>query len=67
MKGVYVVYGGQLEFVQVITVKDVNGYAVCKTELTEGEAAGIVTQRTIQLYDEVVVGGTDLYDGKIVR
>lgn len=67
VKGVYIVYGGQLEFVQVVTVKDVNGYAVCKTELSESEAAGMVTQRTVQLYDEVVVGGTDLYDGKIVK
>jgi len=67
VKGVYVLYGGQLEFVQVFTEKDVNGYAVCKLELNEGEQKNLVTDHTIRLYDQVVVGGVDLYDGKIVR
>ena len=67
VKGVYVLYGGQLEFVQVFTEKDVNGYAVCKLELSEGEQENLVTDHTIRLYDQVVIGGVDLYDGKIVR
>lgn len=67
VKGVYVVYGGQLEFVQVFTEKDVNGYAVCKLELSEDEQKNLVTDHTIRLYDKVVVGGVDLYDGKVVR
>lgn len=66
VKGVYVVYGGQLEFVQVFTEKDVNGYAVCKLELSDDEQDNLVTDHTIRLYDQVVVGGVDLYDGKIV-
>lgn len=67
VKGVYVVYGGQLEFVQVFTEKDVNGYAVCKLELTEEEQENLVTDHTIRMYDQVVVGGVDLYDGKVVH
>lgn len=67
VKGVYVKYAGRLHFVQVFTEKDVNGYAVCKTELSEEEKANLVTGNTVQLYDEVVVEGTDLYDGKIVN
>ncbi len=67
VKGVYVQYAGRLRFVQVFTEKDVNGYAVCKTQLSEEEQASLVTEQTVQLYDEVVVGGTDLYDGKVVR
>lgn len=67
VKGVYVVYGGQLEFVQVFTEKDVNGYAVCKLELSDGEQENLVTDHTIRLYDQVVIGGVDLYDGKVVR
>lgn len=67
VKGVYVVYGGQLEFVQVFTEKDVNGYAVCKLELSEDEQENLVTDHSIRLYDKVVVGGVDLYDGKIVH
>lgn len=67
VKGVYVQYAGRLRFVQVFTEKDVNGYAVCRTNLTDEERASMVTDETVQLYDEVVVGGTDLYDGKVVR
>nr|WP_290461692.1 hypothetical protein [Acutalibacter muris] len=67
VKGVYVVYGGRLEFVQVFSEKDVNGYAVCKLELSEDEQENLVTDHTIRMYDQVVVGGVDLYDGKIVR
>lgn len=67
VKGVYVVYGGQLDFVQIFTEKDVNGYAVCKTDLSDEEKKNLVTERTVQLYDQVVIGGVDLYDGKIVK
>ncbi len=66
VKGVYVQYAGRLHFVQVFTEKDINGYAVCRTELTDEEKKSMVTDQTVQLYDEVVVGGTDLYDGKVV-
>lgn len=67
VKGVYVQNGRQLEFVQIFTEKTVNGYAICKTELSESEQAALVTDSTIQLYDNVVVEGTDLYDGKPVQ
>lgn len=67
VKGVYVKYGGRLKFVQVFTEKTINGYAICKTDLSEEEKTSLVTASTIQLYDEVVVEGTDLYDGKIVQ
>lgn len=67
VKGVYVQNGQKLEFVQIFTTKTVNGYAICKTELSEEEEKVLVTDSTIQLYDKVVVEGTDLYDGKSVQ
>lgn len=67
VKGVYVQNGRQLEFVQIFTEKTVNGYAICKTELDEDDYAALVTDSTIQLYDNVVVEGTDLYDGKPIK
>lgn len=67
VKGVYVQYAGRLRFVQVFTEKEVNGYAVCRTNLTDAERESMVTSQTVQLYDEVVVSGTDLYDGKVVQ
>lgn len=66
VKGVYIKYGQRLNFVQIFTDVTINGYAVCKLELTEEEQAMLVTENTIQLYDEVVIGGTDLYDGKLL-
>lgn len=66
VKGVYVKSGGQLHFVQIFSDITVNGYAICRTEVTEEEQELLVTDKTIQLYDEVVVEGTDLYDGKVV-
>lgn len=67
VKGVYIQNGRQLEFVQIFTEKTVNGYAICRTELDENDYAAMVTDSTIQLYDNVVVEGTDLYDGKPVN
>lgn len=67
VKGVYVQSGRQLKFVQVFTEKTVNGYAICKTELSDEEREALVTDSTIQLYDKVVVEGTDLHDGKTVQ
>lgn len=64
VKGVYVANGPQLWFVQVFSERSVNGYAICKTVLSKEESALLVTDNTIRLYDNVVVEGTNLYDGK---
>jgi len=65
VKGIYVKFGDRIQFVQVFSDKTINGYAICKIELDENERERLVTGRTIQFYDEVIVEGTDLYDGKI--
>lgn len=67
VKGVYIKNGRQLEFVQIFSEQTVNGYAICKTELSDDESAALRTSSTIQLYDNVVVSGTNLYDGKPVQ
>lgn len=66
VKGVYIKDGAKIKFVQIFSDKTLNGYAICKTELSEQEQEMLVTGRTISLYDEVIVGGTDLYDGKLI-
>lgn len=55
-KGVFVVIGSTLRFVPVSILYNGNGYVVCKRidPLQEG----------LHLYDDVVVKGKDLYDGK---
>lgn len=56
VKGVYVVIGSTLRFVPVEILYNGNGYVVCKRidPLQEG----------LHLYDDIVVKGKDLYDGK---
>ena len=66
VKGVFIKYGSRVNFVQVFSDITVNGYAICKTELSEEEKASLVTGSTITQYDEVIVNGDDLYDGKIL-
>ena len=66
IRGVYIKSGGKIRFVQVFTDMTINGYAICKINLSEKEKSELVTYSTIKLYDEVVVGGTDLYDGKLL-
>lgn len=68
VRGVYVKDGRIIRFVQVFTDKTINGYAICKTEadLSEEEKAQLYTGNTVQLHDEVIIGETDLYDGKLI-
>lgn len=66
VKGVYVKKGSRMAFVQLFTKKSINGYSICSIELSEEEQAMLVTDTTIQLYDEIIIEGTDLYDGKLL-
>ncbi len=66
IRGVYVKSGSRIRFVQIFSDATINGYAICKTSLSTQEREQLVTRDTIQLYDEVVVEGTDLYDGKML-
>ncbi len=54
-KGVYVKTGNTINFAPIDVVHTGNGFVVCKND---GE---------LRLYDEVVVKGNDLYDGKVVK
>lgn len=66
IRGVYVKSGSRIRFVQIFSDATINGYAICKVSLSTEEREQLVTGDTIQLYDEVVVEGTDLYDGKML-
>ena len=66
IRGVYVKSGSRLRFVQIFSDATINVYAICKVSLSTEEREQLVTGDTIQLYDEVVVEGTDLYDGKML-
>lgn len=62
-KGVYVVSGNIVKFKKVNIAYSDSEYSVCVTPTDENgnSLSGYVT-----LYDEIIVEGTDLYDGKIL-
>lgn len=66
VKGVYIKYGQKVTFVQIFTDITINGYAVCRVSLTTDDKAKLVASDSIELYDEVITEGLDLYDGKIL-
>lgn len=63
VRGVYVLHGSELKFVQIFPLFTSGGYIICDSNPEEEE---LMTDETVRLYDEVVIEGTDLYDGKIV-
>ena len=57
-KGVYVLSGSTINFVPVNVIYSTDSYCICE-ELTTGVR--------IKLYDEIVIKGKNLYDGKVVE
>ena len=68
VRGVYVMHGSEIEFVQIFPLFSSGSYIICEM-LEDGSPSEeeLVTDRTVQLFDEVVVEGTDLFDGKVVK
>ncbi len=63
VQGVYVKYGSQLIFKPVYIVYSGEDFIIC-SETPEDEF--VYNNSTVSLYDEVVVEGDDLYDGKLI-
>lgn len=64
VSGAYVLYGNQITFRQVVPLYSTDNYVICDPN---PDADDLMTKETIKLHDEVVVEGTDLYDGKVVQ
>ena len=57
-RGVYVLTGMQVKFVEVNVIYSADNYMLCEKQ-TEDD-------KSLRLYDDVIVKGKNLYDGKIV-
>lgn len=57
-KGVYVLLASQVKFVPVEVIWSGENYSIVKQEATE--------KKVLRIYDEIVVKGKNLYDGKII-
>lgn len=64
VRGVYVVDGSEMRFVQIIPLYSSENYVICDPNPEEGVLA---TDKTITLYDTVILGGEELYDGKPIN
>lgn len=64
VKGVYIVHGNELEFCQIFPQYSTSGYVICDPRPSEDE---LMTRATVGLNDEVIVEGTDLYNGKVIQ
>ena len=63
VQGVYVLYGSELVFKEIVPLYASAGFIICDQNQKSEQ---LFSGSTIQLYDEIVVEGADLYDGKIV-
>lgn len=64
VSGVYVLHGNQISFRQIVPIYSTDNYVICDPNPPEDS---LMTDDTVKLHDEVVVEGTDLYDGKVVQ
>ncbi len=63
VKGVYVKYGKQLVFKEIDIIFSADDYVICNINADKSK---LFSENTIKEYDEIVVKGRDLYDGKFV-
>ncbi len=64
VQGVYVLYGSELIFKQISITYSSDNYVLCDPTPDEGK---LINGETIQLYDQIVIKGDGLYNGKVVK
>ncbi len=65
VKGVYILIGNELLFKQIVPVYTGQGFIICKQNPDDKELASDDVG-VLKAYDDVVVEGANLYDGKII-
>lgn len=64
VQGVYVNYGNELIFRQISILYSGDTYVICEEN---PKPENLVDGKTIALYDQVVVEGSDLFNGKLIE
>lgn len=65
VKGVYIQYGTELRFKQIHIIYSGEDFVLCE-EQSNFNSSKFFDGTTVEMFDRIVVKGTDLYDGKIV-
>lgn len=63
VKGVYVKNGKQIIFKEIDIIFSSDNYVICNIDVNKSK---LFSENTIKEYDEIVVKGRDLYEGKFV-
>lgn len=63
VQGVYVLHGSELIFKEISIAYSASDYVLCNPSPNEGV---LFSGKTIELYDQVVIKGDNLYDGKVI-
>lgn len=63
VQGVYIEYGAELVFKQVVIAYAGDDYVICSESPERG---ALLNGSTVSLYDKVVIEGGDLFNGKII-
>ncbi len=64
VQGVYVLHGSELQFKEISIIYSSSDYVLCNPNPDEGV---LFSDESIELYDQVIVKGDNLYDGKVIR
>ena len=64
VQGVYVEYGNELRFRQIVIKFSGDNYVICDED---PDRELLFNGSTLTLYDQVVIEGGDLYDGKLIK
>ncbi len=64
VQGVYVLYGSEVQFKQISIIYADEDYVICDPTPAEGV---LFNGETIEMYDQVILKGDDLYDGKVIE
>ena len=64
VQGVYVLYGSEVQFKQVSILYADEDYVICDPSPDDGI---LFNGETISMYDQVILKGDDLYDGKVIE
>ena len=64
VQGVYVLHGSEVRFKQISILYADDDYVICDPDSNNKE---LVNGTTVELYDQVILEGDDLYDGKVIN
>lgn len=64
VQGVYVLYGSEMNFKQISIIYADDDYVICDTN---PDSDVLFNGETVSLYDQVIVEGDGMYDGKVIN